>query len=189
MRELKTKWNSLIIIVIMIVTTVIVFSGCVSESPVSKGNVKFSIDDVTITSELEIESYFSNETTIEKSNDTKFVIISLIVENEENKWLAVQTTIGIGGLIDDEGNKYTAELFVEINDSTYAVEQIASIDREEAFGVSTDISPNSTELKKLVFTLPLEREPQSLKLSYGFRANKETLVEDWFITELDIPSE
>ncbi len=178
--------KQLLIIWITILLLVISLSGCTSESPVSKGNVSFSIVDVTVTSELEIEQYFTNETKIEFSNDTKYVIISITIENKENKWLAVQTTPTLSGLIDDEGNEYIDNMFVRINNSTYSIEQINSIDENET--LYDDISPNSTELKKIVFTIPIERIPDKLILDYGFRANELTNVEDWFDIELQLPS-
>jgi len=103
-RELKMKRNSLIV-GIMLVLTVTVFSGCVSESPVSKGNVKFTIDEVTITSELEIYDSWTNETETVISNNSKFVIISVTIENKENEILEVQEG-PFDGLTDDEGNDY-----------------------------------------------------------------------------------
>ena len=180
--------KQLIIIGIIALFVCVGLSGCISESPVSKGNVKFTIGDVAITNKLEIKEYFTNKTKNETSNDTKFVIISLTIENKENKWLTVQTTPGLTGLIDDEGNKYMAEMFVKINDSTYSVEQISSINKNQSFGFGTDIKPNSTEVKKIVFTLPTERKPDKLLLSYGLSANKETTSTQWFETEMNIPS-
>ena len=44
------------------------------------------------------------------------------------------------------------------------------------------------ELKKVVYEIPLDREPETLRLSYGFKANEFTNVEDWFHIEMDIPS-
>jgi len=169
-------------------------SGCVSESPISdisvpEGKVEFTINDVVITNTLEIRAYFGNQTENETSNDTKFVIISLTIENKENKWLVVQTTPAFTGLIDDEGNMYSSDGYVEINGSTYSVEQISSINKNETFGLwTTDIKPNSTEIRKMVFTLPTERNPDTLTLSCGFRANKETTPTQWFHPEIEIPS-
>jgi len=180
--------GKIVVIGIIVLLITIGLNGCVSESPISKGNVKFTISDVIITNKLEIKEYFTNKTKNETSNDTKFVILSLTIENNENKWLAVQTTPGLTGLNDDEGNKYQAEWFVEINDSTYSVEQISLINKDEAFNGGTDIKPNSTELKKIVFTLPIEIKPVTLTLSYGFMANKETTPTQWFETEINIPS-
>ena len=51
--------------------------------------------------------------------------------------------------------------------------------KEETFG---------KELKKAVFTIPIDREPKKLKLDYGFRPNKEAEVEDWFEIELEVSS-
>ena len=183
------KRNSLIVW-IMLVLTVTVFSGCVSESPVSKGNVKFTIDEVTITSELEIYDSWTNETETVISNNSKFVIISVTIENKENEILEVQEG-PFDGLTDDEGNDYYHEMYVEINETMYSVEDITSINESELFdgglGISTDISPNSTVLKKIVYQIPIDREPKKLRLGYGFKANEFTSVERWYSTEMNIP--
>ena len=88
------------------------------------------------------------------------------------------------GLTDDEGNTFYHKMYVEINNSKYAVKTITSIDEEELFddivGISTEILPNSTELKKLVYEIPIDREPEKLRLSYGFKANELTNVEKWY---------
>ena len=177
--------NHLIILGIVVLLLAVGLSGCVQrKTPVSEGNVIFSIEDVIVTSELEIKEYWTNETKIEVSNDSKFVIISIKIENKENKWLDVLASFE--GLTDDKGNKYEAEMFVRLNNSIYTVEQIASIDENET--LSKDISPNSTEVKKVVFTISLDREPERLELIYGFKANELTNVEDWFDIELQLPS-
>ena len=66
--------------------------------------VNFNIEDVIITSELEIYDFWRDENKIEVSTDCKFVIISITIENNEDRWLAVQSAFD--SLIDDEGNKY-----------------------------------------------------------------------------------
>ena len=62
------------------------------------------------------------------------------------------------------------------------------MDDEEDFGIGIEMPPNTTALKTIVFQIPIDREPETLKLSYGFKANELTNVKDWFETELDIPS-
>lgn len=177
------------IIGITLVLVAVGLSGCVSESPISKGNVKFTIEDVTITSELEIHDSWTNETKTVESNNSKFVIISVIIENKEDEILEVQESF-LDGLTDDEDNNYYHKMYVEINDSTYSVADITPINESELFesiiGISTDVPPNSTVLKKIVYEIPLDREPKKLRLGYGFKANELTSVERWFSTEMNI---
>jgi len=170
-------------------------SGCLEtptiENPIEQGNVDFKIEEVTVTSELEMEKSWTNETEMIVFNDSKLVIISILMENKEEDWLEVSsfpTSLfdeeGFGGLIDDEGNVYWSKPFVEFNDTYYSV----PMDDEEDFGISVEMPPNTTALKTIVFQIPLNREPETLRLSYGFKANELTNVKDWFETEIDIPS-
>lgn len=157
-------------------------SGCEQNIPVSEKKINFNVTEVTATSNLEVHDPWTNETKIERSNDTKFVIISIIIENDEDKILSVSTPILDGGLIDDEENTYAGIGYITINGSSYSVKDITSIGDEETFGdlgFIIDIPPNSTELKKIVFEIPIDREPKKLKMDYGFRANEQTLVKDW----------
>ena len=160
-------------------------SGCVSRrTPVSEGDVDLSIDGVLISSELEIEEYFSNETKTEVSNDTSYVIVSISVDNREDKLLRVQTAMQ--SLTDDEGNTYDGKMFVTINGSTYEIDRLVLITEEEALGWSGDVSPNSTQIKKAVFEIPLDKTPKSINIAYGFKDNELSNVERWYHTTLDL---
>ena len=172
----------------ILVISIALISGCVEESPHEKRDVIFNLGEAIVTNELEVRELFTNETKIVTSVESKFVIIPITIENKQNQWLAIQTTPGISGLVDDEGNRYQAEMFIEANGKTYSVEEISLIGEEETFGFGTDIRPNSTELKKAVFTIPIDREPKKLKLDYGFHPNKEAEIEDWFEIELEVSS-
>ena len=172
--------KQLIIVGIVVLLLVGGLSGCIStKNPVSKGNVVFTVEDVLITNELEVFDYWKNETKIEVSNDTNFVIFSIRIENKEDKWLTVQASI-FGSLTDDEGNEYTAEYGIRINGSYYSLEKLSLIDEGEPLDISEDISSNSTVLKKIVYEIPRDREPEKLKLSYGFKNNELTNVEKWY---------
>lgn len=155
------------------------------EDQIEQEKVNFSIEEVIITSELEVKPLFSDEVKLEVSNNSKFIIVSLTIENKEDKWLTVQAFYQ--SLTDDNGNKYDGNMFVRVNDSTYALEELVLVG-EDALSSSNDISPNSTTIKKVVYEIPLDREPDKIRLSYGFKANELTNVKDWFETELDIPS-
>jgi len=175
---------------LMLILIAVGFGGCISESPVSKGNVKFTIRTVSITSGLEIFDSLMNKTKIVTSNNSKFVIISITVENKENTMLVVQEG-PLDGLKDDSGNNYYHKMYVEINGTTYSVEDIIFIHEEELFddivGISTDVPSNSTVLKKIVYQIPLDKKPEKLRLAYGFKENELTSVKDWYYTVLDIP--
>jgi len=175
---------------LMLILIALGLSGCVSESPISKGNVKFTLGKATIMSELEIFDSLMNETKTVTSNNSKFVIIPITIENKENMMLEVQEG-PFDGLKDDNGNNYYHKMYVEINNSTYSVESITSIKKSELFdsglGISTDVSPNSTVLKKIVYQIPLDRTPEKLRLAYGFKENELTSVKDWYTTILDVP--
>lgn len=179
-----------VIIGVVVLLITVGFSGCVSESPVSKKNVKFTIETVTITSELEIFDSWKNETITVTSNNSKFVIVPITIENKENKVLQVMEG-GFTGLTDDKENGYTLKMYVEINETTYSVAKITSIHENELFdgitGISTEVSPNSTVLKKMVYQIPLDRTPEKLSLSYGFKENELTSVKDWYHTTMVIP--
>jgi hypothetical protein len=115
-----------------------------------------------------------------------FVIISIKIENKEDKWVAVESTYN--GLIDDKGNSYSAELYVEINDYVYTIQQIAIIGEDEWFGLGIYISSNSTITKKIVFSIQISREPEKLKLKYGLASGEYNKVIEWHTAELLIPS-
>lgn len=155
------------------------------EDQIEQEKVNFSIEEVIITSELEVKPLFSDEVKLEVSNNSKFIIVSLAIENKEDKWLTVQAFYQ--SLTDDNGNKYDGNMFVRVNDSTYALEELVLVG-EDALSSSNDISPNSTTIKKVVYEIPLDREPDKIRLSYGFKDNELTSVKNWFETELDIQS-
>jgi hypothetical protein len=179
-----------LVVGLVLILIILGLSGCVGESPVSKGNAKFTIGTVTITSELETYDSWTNETKTVVSNNSKFIIISITIENKDTKILHILEGFG-EGLSDDEGNDYYNKMYVEIDNSTYSVESITSIEREDLFdsivGMSTDISPNSIVLKKMVYQIPLDRTPEKLSLAYGFKANELTSVEDWYHITMSIP--
>jgi hypothetical protein len=168
-----------------------VLSGCVSRrTPVSEGVVYFNIEEVVITNELELFDSWANETTNESSDTINFIIITIKIENLENQILEVQESF-TDGLKDDEDNVYWNKRYVDINDSTYSVDKITQISENEVFGgeilgISEDFSPNSTAYKKLVYMIPIDREPSTLRLGYGFKANELTNVERWYHTTLDL---
>jgi len=182
--------KQLMIVGIIIILLTVGLSGCIGDTPVSEGNVKFTIGTVIITSELEIYDSWTYENKTVISNNSKFVIIPIIIENKENKILEVSEG-PLDGLKDDEGNDYYHKMYVEIDNSTYSVESITSIKKEELFddivGISTDISPNSTVLKKIVYEIPLYRTPEKLRLGYGFKENELTSVKEGYYKIMDIP--
>ena len=180
--------KNLIVLGIAILLICVGLCGCVTRKTlVSEGDVNFSIEDVVITSELEIEEFFTNTTKTEVSNDTAYVIVSISVHNMEDDWLTVQTAMQ--SLTDDEGNKYDGKMFVKFDDSTYTIEQLILINEENALGWSSDVAPNSTQVKKAVFELPLGKNPNSIYISYGFKPNELANVERWYHITLDIPIE
>lgn len=179
------KYQNLLILSVLLIAVIFV-SGCIQESPIEEEKVVFSLGKITITNELEVRELFTNETKIVCSTETKFVLIPITIENKQNKWLKVQTTPGITGLFDDEMNRYNEEMFIRTKEGTYAVKQISLIAKEEA--IPHIVPPGSTELEKFVFTIPQDREPKKLSLAYGIFASKEAEAEDWFETEMEIPS-
>jgi len=52
--------------------------------------------------------------------------------------------------------------------------------------ISEDFSPNSTAYKKLVYMIPIDREPVSLRLGYGFKANELTNIKKVYYTILEL---
>jgi len=152
-----------------------------------EGMVNFNIQEVIVTNELEIYDFWRDENKIETSLDSKFVIISMVIENIVNnqtigtyehkihclknnqmispkyyvhdynikKWVAVESVFD--GLTDNEGNKYSAEMYIEIDGSVYTTQQITFIGEDESFGLGVYTSPNSTVEKKIVFSIPIER--------------------------------
>jgi len=183
-----------VIVVIAVLLLVVGLSGCQEtptiENPIEQGKVDFKIEEVTVTSELEIEKSWTNETEMVVFNNSKLAIISILIENKGEDWLEVSSfppsLFGdeFGGLIDDKGNVYWSKAFVEFNDTYYSV----PMDEEEEFGVSVEMPPNTTALKTIVFQIPIDREPETLRLNYGLKANELTNVKDWFETELDVSS-
>lgn len=151
-----------------------------------EGMVNFSIQEIIVTNELEIYDFWRDENKIETSLDSKFVIISMVIENNIKKWVAVESVFD--GLTDNEGNKYSAEMYIEINGSVYTTQQITFIGEDESFGLGVYISPNSTVEKKIVFSIPIEREPEELKLNCCLTSDEFTNEVDWYTIELEIPS-
>lgn len=174
-----------IIIIALMLITIGCLSGCTTKTPVSEGDVEINIKDVIVTNQLVGESSFSNETTLEISNTSNFVIVTLEIINNEDKWLTVQASFQ--SLTDDQGNKYNSESFVvDINSSTYTLENLALIEDGEALEISDDIEPQSMVTKKVVYEIPIERQPDKLKVSYGLKANELSNVERWHHSNLDI---
>ena len=174
-------------IAVLLISTVL--GGCTEvnqNSEFSERDVTFNIEEVMVTSELEIYDFWRDENKIEISADSKFVIISITIENREDKWLAVQSISN--SLIDDEGDRYSAEMYIEINDLVYTVQQLTFIDEWESFGLGVYVPSNSIELKKIVFSIPIEREPNKLTLKYGLASSEYDNMINWFETELAIPS-
>lgn len=97
----------------------------------------------------------------------------------------------LDGLNDDDGNDYYHKMYVEIKETTYSVADITSIHENELFddiiGISTDVSPNSTVLKKIVYQIPLDKTPQKLRLAYGYKENDLASVKNWYYTIMDVP--
>ena len=191
--------KQLAIVGITILLLSVGLSGCVQrKTPVSEGNVIFSIEDVIVTSELEVTTQewvnlsLVNATKTEVLNDSEVVIISVLIENKEDRILEV-AEFWNEGLTDDKGNRYYHRMFIEVNDTTYSIEDITSIEEEEVFGgdilgMSEDFPPNSTNLRKIVYEIPPERVPEKLILTYGFKDHELTDAEDWFDIELQLPS-
>ena len=135
---------------------------------------------------------YVNVTKTEVLNNSKVVIISVMIENKGDGILEVAEYWN-EGLTDDKGNRYYQKSYIEANDTTYAVDEITSIEEEEVFGedilgISEDFPPNSTNLRKIVYVIPPDRIPEKLELTYGLKEHELTDVEDWFDIELDIPT-
>jgi hypothetical protein len=147
-----------------------------------KDDINFSLGKITVTNKLEVRRFTNEIKTVNSVAGTKFIIVPITIENKQNKWLSVQTGF-LGGLIDDEYNRYMEDLFIETKEGTYAVVEISFISKEETTHI---IQPNSTEMKKFVFTIPQDRQPKKLSLSYGFSASKQAVIKDWFHAEIKI---
>ena len=160
-------------------------SGCFEEDICLEGEAKFTIEGVIVTNELEIYNPDTGENETIICNDTKCVIISITIANkEEDRWLTVKTT-GFTGLTDDLGNTYTTnDSFIEFNGSIYPVEQLVLIDENET--LLEKIPPNSTDIRKTVFKIPIDREPKNLSISYGFSCNKLAAVDIWHHADIEI---
>jgi hypothetical protein len=150
------------------------------------GTVNFNVQEVLVTNELELYDFWNDENKREFSPDSKFVIISIVIENTVNTWAAVESVFD--SLTDNKGDKYSAEMYIEINGSAYTVQHITSIGEDESFGLGIYISSNTTVVKKIVFSIPTDREPEELKLKYGLTSNEFAEVVTWFAVELELPS-
>ena len=148
------------------------------------GDVKFSIKEVIITNTLEVYDFWRDENKIETSQNSKFVIIFLNIENNEDSWLALQSIYN--GLIDDKGGKYNSELYIDINGSVYTVQQLSLINEGESFGMGVYIPSNSSEIKKIVYTIPKDRNPISLNIMFGLSLNEFDNNVNWYDIKLDI---
>ncbi len=183
--------NLIAIGVVILLLAVVGLSGCVSrKTPVSEGVVNFNIEEVVVTNELEFFDSWTNETMNESSDTTNFVIITIKIENLENQILEVQESF-TDGLRDDEDNVYWNKRYVDINDSTYSIDKITQIDENEVFGgeilgITEDFPANSTAIRKLVYMIPIDAEPSTLRLGYGFKANELTSIKKLYHTNLDL---
>jgi len=172
--------KKLIVVGLILILIFVGLSGCIqTETPVSKGIVNFSIKDIIITSELEVTTQelvnftYVNVTKTEVLNNSKLVIISVEIENNEDRILEVEISIG-DGLIDNKRKTYFREICIDVNDTKYMIFQIISIEEEEIFGDDfsrndEDFPPNSINIRKIVFVIPSDRTPKKLKLSYGLK--------------------
>ena len=181
---------------LILILFIISLSGCIqTETPVSKGTVKFTITDVIITNELNVttrelvNSTYINVTKTEVLNNSKVVIISLMIENKEDRILEVKESIR-DGLIDNKRKTHWREFAIEVNNTTYMTFLITSIEEEELFGgrfgTHEDFPSNSSNLRKIVYLIPSGRTPKELKLTYGLKENEYEEVDRLFSISLKL---
>ena len=179
------KWH--ILLVIFVATVTLFVSGCCGTSgSTNEENARFAVGKVTITEELQMKEFWTDETTILHAKDgTKFVIVPLTITNKNNKWLYVgPLQEGTGEYLEDqEGNKYAPQItFIEGKEGIYSFSQSKDLNETDWY-----IAPSSTEEVKFVFVIAKYAQPKTLRIMYGTTPVQDsTIISDISYKELDL---